>query len=261
MQPFALNPALPPLNRPGYIYLGLHSVTDKSGAKNAISPGSISALLEDARARGWSFNLLDPNPRKLIATFDDGRQFEESVSRLLDAFDMTALFFVCTDRRIASYPHKPDTYELTKENRRYLRRRHIIGSHTRNHCRLSALSRYEQETLISDSINRFEEMFGFRPWCFSYPWGRYNGNTLKILKAHRIRYAFLAAPGWGKLHNYLIPRLFIEQLQPHQFNLPAVLRLHNGYMQRFKLLLRWFHAKIRVGSIDPRQRAFGAIFS
>ena len=261
MQPFSLNPTLPLLNQPGYIYLGLHSVTERPGAKNAISPGHVSALLKDARARGWSFNLLDPNPRKLIATFDDGRQFEESVSRLLDAFDMTALFFVCTDRRIASYPHKPGTYELTQDNRRYLRRRHIIGSHTRNHSRLSALSQSEQQRVISDSIDRFEKVFGFRPWCFSYPWGCYNGTTLKMLKAHGIRYAFLAAPGWGRPHNYLIPRLFLEQLQPHQFNLPALLRLHNGTVQTFKLLLRWIHAKIWVGSMERQQKGVGAIFS
>lgn len=103
--------------------------------KNSIGPERLDELLGEARSAGWSVNLLDPNPRKLILTFDDGRRFTTALSTVLDSHGATAIFFVCTARHLSCYPNAPEYWELTESNRRYVLERHIFwgGAHSRSH--------------------------------------------------------------------------------------------------------------------------------
>ena len=161
--PLSLRPDLPPLARAGTVYVAAHVVSDVAGARNALPPDQIDALLGAARRAGWSVNLLDANPRKLIVTFDDGRAFPDALADVLDAHDATAVFFACTAERIASYPDAPLYGAFTTANRAYVLARHVVGGHTDAHTHLGRLPAEAQEGELAASAERFADVFGFRP--------------------------------------------------------------------------------------------------
>ena len=208
--PLSLHPGLPPLNQPGFVYAGAHLVTPEPGVKNSLHPATLGGLLAQARDAGWSVNLLDPNPRKLILTFDDGRRLTPEFTAVLDAHDATAVFFVCTAARLACYADEPPYRELSAGDRAYLLERHVVGGHTHAHAHLGRLPDAEQAGVIADGAARFRAWFGFAPRTFSYPWGAYRGATLRALRAAGVRYAWLGRAGRLPTHDYLIPRVFLD---------------------------------------------------
>lgn len=230
------------MNNPQYIYLGAHLVSDNVNHHNEISITYVRDLFNDVTNNGWSLNIYDENPQKVILTLDDGRCFSNNFVSLLDEFSATAIFFICTKNFLERYPEGSEYMSLTEENRNYILQKHIVGSHTANHNDLSVINNREtQETIIKESFDKFREIYGFSPECFSYPWGKYNMDTLRILRDNGIKYAFLAAPGKGVTSDYLIPRLFLEPLRPEDFNLKTILRLHNNYIKSLKLFIRKIH--------------------
>lgn len=246
LKPLSLHPALPGLNRPGFVFAGAHLVTSEPGVKNALAPARLDQLLGEARTAGWSVNLLDPNPRKLVLTFDDGRRIDDAFAAVLDAHDATAIFFVCTAPRLACYPDDAEPYrELTEANRRYLLERHVVGGHTHAHEHLGRLPAAEQAAVIADGAERFRAWFGFRPRCFSYPWGAYRGATLRALRATGVRYAFLGRAGRLPTHDYLIPRVFLDA-GDWAGDFDFVRRKRGEAVSNGKLLLRRVHAGLHL---------------
>ena len=202
-------------------------------------------MLAEARAAGWSPNLLDANPRKLVLTFDDGRQLDPAFTAVLDRHDATAVFFVCTARHLACYPDAAPYWELSEDDRRYLLARHVLGGHTHAHTHLGRLSDAEQGPVIAEGVERFREWFGFTPRCFSYPWGAYRGATLRALRASGVRHAFLGRAGGLPTHDYLIPRVFLDTGEwPGDFDF--VRRKRREAVSNGKLLLRRVHAGLHL---------------
>ena len=193
--PLSLHPGLPGLNRPGFVFTGAHLVTSAAGVKNSLAPSRLDHLLREAREAGWSVNLREANPRKLILTFDDGRRIDDEFAAVLDAHDATAIFFVCTAPQLSCYTDAAPYMELTAANRQYLLERHVIGGHTHAHTHLGRLPADEQAAVIGDGAQRFREWFGFAPRCFSYPWGAYRGATLRALRTTGVRYRVPRARG------------------------------------------------------------------
>ena len=246
-KPLSLHPNLPGLNQPGFVFTGAHLVTTAPGVRNSLHPARLDGLLADARAAGWSVNLLDANPRKLILTFDDGRRFDDDLAGVLDAHDATAVFFVCTARRLACYDDEPPYWELTEANRRYLLDRHVVGGHTHEHAHLGRLPAAEQDAVIADGAERFQAQFGFAPRCFSYPWGAYRGATLRALRASGVRYAFLGRAGRLPTHDYLIPRVFLDT-GDWAGDFDFVRRKRGEAVSNGKLLLRRVHAGVHLAA-------------
>ena len=198
-------------------------------------------------------SLLDPNPRKLILTFDDGRAFDGELTDILDEYEVTGIFLACTDESIApTFASAPLYRAFTAENRRYLLQRHFIGSHTQSHSNLGRMSGREQRTVLYETFERFGETFGFQPWCFSYPWGRYNGATLRLLDGLGVRYAFLAAPGTQRRrHPLLLPRLFLDAPDCDELGFDELLARFNRPLSNVKLAIRHLHARLAC----PARRA------
>ncbi|GJG89034.1 hypothetical protein tb265_42150 [Gemmatimonadetes bacterium T265] len=244
-KPLSLDPALPGLNRPGIVYTGAHLVTSAPGVKNSLEPARLDRLLGEARAAGWSVDLRDPNPRKLILTFDDGRRIDAEFADVLDRHAATAIFFVCTARRLACYADESPYWELTEENRRYLLERHVVGGHTHAHEHLGRLPAAEQAGVLAEGAERFREWFGFTPRCFSFPWGAYRGATLRALRAGGVRYAFLGRAGRLPTHDYLIPRVFLDTGE-WRGDLAFVHRKRGEAVSNGKLLLRQVHAGVHL---------------
>ena len=242
-----MHPALPGLNRPGFVYTGAHLVTSVAGVKNALDPARVDGLLGDAQDAGWSVNLLDPNPRKLILTFDDGRRIDEEFAAVLDRHDATAIFFICTAHHLGCYADAPPYAELTEDNRRYLLERHVVGGHTHAHEHLGRLAAADQRTVIRDGAERFRDWFGFAPRCFSYPWGAYRGATLRALRATGVEYAFLGRAGRLPTHDYLIPRVFLDTGE-WRGDLEFVSRKRAEVVSNGKLLLRHVHAGLHLAA-------------
>lgn len=258
--PFSLRPNLPALNLPGIVYVAAHLVGEVEGLQRRLHPDAIDALLARAISDGWSVNLRDANPRKLILTFDDGRRFSDGLAAALDRHGASAIFFVCTEREIASYtPGEPHYWELTPENRRYIAAHHVIGGHTHRHVDLRALPAAGQAAVLGDSARLFRSVYGFAPWCFAYPWGRYRGATLGALQTLGVRYAFIAGAGRLPTHDLLIPRVLLDNGDWPDGSLEFVLRQSAGVANNAKLLLRNAHAVAfrvaRLGASVPESVA------
>lgn len=243
----SLHPGLPGLNRRSFVFTGAHLVSTDAGVKNSLPAARLDGLLAQARAAGWSVNLLDANPRKLVLTFDDGRRLSDELAAVLDAHDATAVFFVCTARHLACYPDEPPYWELTPEDRRYLLERHVVGGHTHAHAHLGRLPAAEQAAVIADGARRFRDWFGFAPRCFSYPWGAYRGATLRALRASGVQYAFLGRAGGLPTHDYLIPRVFLDTGE-WGGDLAFVGRKRGEAVSNGKLLLRRVHAGLHLAA-------------
>lgn len=248
--PFSLHPDLPDLNRTSFVFTGAHLVSNVDGLKNSLRPAQLDSLLAQASDAGLSANLLDSNPRKLILTFDDGRRFTDDFAAVLDAHDATAIFFVCTARQLACYSddpkYEPHYWELSEDNRRYLLERHIVGGHTHSHVNLGVLPASEQYPVLEQSAIQFQEWFGFRPRCFSYPWGGYRGETLRVLRKQGVRFAFLARSGGLPTHDYLIPRVFLDNGEWRNDDLDFLHVKRREVVSNGKLLLRQVHAGLHL---------------
>lgn len=228
-------------DRQDTLFLGLHNVDPVPGRKNVVLVDDLRCLLEEARGDGWTFRPDRVGRKKMILTFDDGRLVHDELFDLLDEFGATALFFVCTDRVIRSYPAEgAGGAPMTPANVARLRGRHFVGSHTRDHRDLSELDMDESLRYLEDSFDRFTEVYGERPRIFSYPWGRYNRYTLKALDALGIEFAFLAGGGRERplAHRYLIPRTLLDGPGFGALSLEAVLADNHRTSRWIKLQAR-----------------------
>ena len=239
-RPFSQRVDIPNLNQRSFVYVGAHVVAEDATGKGTVSPRALGALLEAAKRRGWSVNLCERNTRKLILTFDDGRRFDDTLAGVLDDHGATAIFFVCTAEGLGAYQDRP-LGELSQENRQYLLARHVVGGHTHAHTDLRALARSQQRALLEDSAERFAHWFGFRPWLFAYPWGRYRVHTLRVLRTIGVRYGFIAAAGALYTHDLLIPRVLIDQRGWTDGDYDFVMRARASVPNNVKLLMRRAH--------------------
>lgn len=222
------------------IFLGLHNVDARVGRKNVVLVDDLRSLLTEARDAGWSFSP-EAEGKRMVLTFDDGRLMYPECREVLDEFAVTGLFFVCTDAVINSYPADgPDGAPLDDDDVAYLRERHWVGSHTRDHRDLATLGGAEARAYLEDSFAEFERVFGYAPTLFSYPWGRYNRSTLAALASLGVSHAFLAHGGRERPlgHRYLIPRVFLDVMPRSEPSYARVLADHRRLTNQAKVQVR-----------------------
>lgn len=181
---------------------------------------------------------------KLLITFDDGFKSNRIVAEeILHPLDIKGIFFVSTgfiglqdtqkrnefivqqiyDGHANSSEISSDMEPLTWEDLKYLLAQgHVVGSHGRNHRRLSSI--HPQQDLhdeIIESGNILEEKLGIPITCFAYPFGDIDSiskQAFNVIKA-RYQYCFsgVRGPTYQQTPNYAILRDAISIDDPPQY--------------------------------------------
>lgn len=117
-------------------------------------------------------NQLKPMKNKVILTFDDGpsRQLNHILD-ILSEKNVPAIFF--WQSRLL-YKQRPWL--------RVINEGHIIGAHSCSHRNLCKLERAIQYKEIKKSIDMIEDTTQSKVQYFRPPYGRYNEDTMSILK-------------------------------------------------------------------------------
>lgn len=180
----------------------------------------------------------------LLLTFDDGFKSNRIVAEeILHPLDIKGIFFVPTGfiglqdtqkrnefivqqiygGHASSSRISFDMEALTWEDLKYLLAQgHVVGSHGRNHRRLSSI--HSQEDLhdeIIESGNILEEKLGIPITCFAYPFGDIDSiskQAFHVIKA-RYQYCFSGVRGanYHPTLNYAILRDAISIDDPPQY--------------------------------------------
>jgi len=122
----------------------------------------------------------------LSLTFDDGLESDYTIAYpLLKEKNFSATFFI-----IANITSDPDEI-----NRRFLKPYQIkelseagfeIGSHSLSHKMLTTLSNEEIEKELKESKELLEKNYNITINSFAYPYGKYNGDIIKLAKKYYI---------------------------------------------------------------------------
>lgn len=134
---------------------------------HSVSPAELNAALTDGTP-------LPENP--VLITFDDG--FGDNYKTawpILKKYGFRATFFIVTNEVGRYSIDWPQLKELADAG-------NTIGSHTVHHCDLSALSTGQQKAEIFDSKAALEKQLDIPITTFCIPYGKYNKETLTLLR-------------------------------------------------------------------------------
>ena len=94
-----------------------------------------------------------------------------------------------------------------------------IGAHTANHAMLSLLPQEKQEEEISRSKLDLESMLNQKIDSFSYPYGNYSNDTVKLVEGIKFKNActVLQQPVMRNSNPYLLPRFAVLNWNGDQF--------------------------------------------
>jgi len=159
---------------------------------------------------------LSINDTHGMLTFDDGFSSNYFFAKeVLDPLEIKAIFFVVTDFIDSHNDNRKSQEEFIKQNyflgklpsdinmnqlqpmswenlSELVRMGHTIGSHTKNHFRLSEIN--EDNLLkeeIIESANRIEEMLKIKVEHFAFPFGDIRSINKKALDIARTRYKYI----------------------------------------------------------------------
>lgn len=116
-------------------------------------------------------------PKPVIITFDDGYSDAYQIALpILKEKGMTGTFFIITGffNKI-DYLSQDNVIELANQGME-------IGSHTQMHSDLSIVSQDKSQKEIFDSKKDLENLLGKKIYFFCFPSGKYNAETLEIVK-------------------------------------------------------------------------------
>ena len=98
------------------------------------------------------------------------------------------------------YINKNDLKVLSKDN-------NTIGIHSHSHpTNFNKLSFNDQFRELKMNKIKLEKIINKKIFSLAYPLGKYNKNTLRILKKLKIELAFLSNPFYKEKSNLMIPR-------------------------------------------------------
>ncbi|MBA7507577.1 hypothetical protein ES706_06297 [subsurface metagenome] len=113
---------------------------------------------------------------KLIVTtsWDDGSKLDLKLAGLLDKYGIKGTFYITK-----TYLDNP----LKRDDLRVLDKVHEIGAHTLNHVDLTKVSLSQAKQEIEGIKAYLEDILGHKIQMFCYPYGKYNENIKKMVKA------------------------------------------------------------------------------
>jgi peptidoglycan/xylan/chitin deacetylase (PgdA/CDA1 family) len=181
--------------------LCLHSVGPGLDAMPAFT---FRSLLDGLLKRGYEFLTADDAIRAgvlrrntVLLTFDDGRQDNfEVVLPILREYRIRATFYVCPGLagKQAAFASHPDCDDAASGNlvfemmnwdvlRQLQDSGMCIGSHTANHPDLTQCPEEQLDQEIAGSKAALERQLQVPVHHFSYPWGRFNAQVLRRVRA------------------------------------------------------------------------------
>jgi peptidoglycan/xylan/chitin deacetylase (PgdA/CDA1 family) len=142
--------------------------------------------------KGYSLNKINSktSKKKIIITFDDGYEniFTEAMP-ILKKFNFSATCFIVNKK--IGYFNDWDKNQKNFKKKKLMNKKQIntwinngfeVGSHTMNHYNLKYLSNDQKKYQILKPKQFFKTNYGINIQSFSYPFGCYNEDCLKILK-------------------------------------------------------------------------------
>lgn len=166
-----------------------------------VTPATFEEHLKNIQDKGYqtitfadlvqSGSTLPEKP--IILTFDDGyADAYSNVFPLLEKYRMKGVFYIITGS-----VEKPGY--MTWENIKQLSGSGMeIGAHTVSHFELPKLSWNQQTKEIFGSIETIQASLHKKVASLAYPVGRYNNDTLKIMKATSVPFAVTTHAGVAK---------------------------------------------------------------
>ncbi len=109
----------------------------------------------------------------VTTSWDDGDVLDLKVAGLLDRYGMKGTFYVTKEYR---------KERLTEGQIRNLGEKHEVGAHTLTHPDLRTLSREEKSKEIKGSKEWLEQVTGKSVPMFCYPSGRFDAETVEVVK-------------------------------------------------------------------------------
>lgn len=149
-------------------------------------------LMNSFGFKGYSLNKISSvnKGKKFIITFDDGYEnIFKYCMPILKKLNFSATCFIVS-KKIGSY-NDWDIYQKNYKKKKLMDTAQIktwikngfeIGSHTMDHYNLQHLSNDQKKYQIMKPKEFFRKKFGINIESFSYPFGSYNKDCLKILK-------------------------------------------------------------------------------
>ena len=135
--------------------------------------------------------------RGILFTFDDGlKSCHELILPILSRYNATGLFFI-----IPSKIGK-EGFMNTSEIREFILTGNKIGSHSFNHFDLTGLTYRDAESEIQRSKMYLEDTFGIPVDCFSFPYGKFNEDLVKICFESGFRFVFTSLYGTNRELNF-----------------------------------------------------------
>jgi peptidoglycan/xylan/chitin deacetylase (PgdA/CDA1 family) len=163
--------------------------------------------------------LRRPTDRRLLhVTFDDGYASVANALPILRSLRISSTIFVCTDfaqggrpLQIPEFARVTQVDELKTLDWSQLRELAAdglveIGSHTRSHAHLPALSDDELIREIRDAKQAIEDNLGRPCPSFAYPYAEHDQRVRDAVRAAGHSFAFAAAPVAHPFDPFQIPR-------------------------------------------------------
>ena len=201
-----------------------HSISDSKNSLS-LSVDKFYNQMNFMKKKGYNtinLNEINQNDKnKFIITFDDG--YEDVLINalpILKKFDFKATCFFVTDYLNLHNiwdQHKNDFILLKTMSKiqvdEWLKNGMKIGSHTSSHKNLQKININEKISQISRSKNFFKKEFNIDVKFFSYPYGSYDNETVKIIKKY---YEFAVTTKRSryikdKFNEYLLPRVPVNK--------------------------------------------------
>jgi len=202
-----------------------HSISYDSD-KLSVSPKIFFKQLKYLNNNGYksiSFKELNKDnlKKKFIITFDDGYEdIYKNALPILKKFNFSATCFF-----VSNLIGKYNSWDENKKNffkkklmnieqiGKWITEGMDVGSHTKNHYNLTRINSLEKQSEILDPINFFKKNFCINVNSFSYPYGKYDLESLNIVKENydfavntqRSRYYF------NKFNYHEIPRIPVDK--------------------------------------------------
>ena len=156
------------------------------------SPDKLESFIRYFLSKDFVFiSILDINnhhyKKSIALTFDDGYLDNYTIlNDILVKYNIPATIYIATGFISSSFTDSSfNTYKIMSDDqiKELSNSKHItIGAHTVNHKRLDKLSYDEQYCEVKNSVEYLNKLTGKEVLTFAYPKGRYNENTLKIVK-------------------------------------------------------------------------------